>query len=161
MNPLPNDVTDENGTQESAIEPAIRQWSADEVGALLKKVPVVSLWRMVAWQVLAGSLMAVLAWWLTGRAALALSVAYGALCVVVPAAVMARGLASVFGRRHAGSALVRFAVWELVKIVLTVAMLLAAPKLVEQLSWLALLAGFVVTMKVYWLAMWRSSVRKT
>ena len=58
-----------------------------------------------------------------------------------------------------------FFVWELVKIALTVAMLMAAPKLILQLNWLALLAGFVVTMKVYWLAVWlrlvrRSSVRK-
>jgi ATP synthase protein I len=157
MNPLPHDANDEDEAQ----EPAIRQWSADEVGALLQKLPAVSLWRIIVWQVLAGSLMAVLAWWVSGRSAVAFSVAYGAVCVVVPAAVMARGMASVFGRRHAGSAVIRFAVWELVKIVLTVAMLLAAPRLVEQLSWLALLAGFVVTMKVYWLAMWRGSVRKT
>jgi ATP synthase protein I len=34
-----------------------------------------------------------------------------------------------------------------------VALLLAAPKVIADLSWLALVAGFVVTMKVYWLAM--------
>jgi len=34
--------------------------------------------------------------------------------------------------------------------------LLLAPRLVEDLSWPALLAGLVVTMKVYWLALaWR------
>ena len=44
-------------------------------------------------------------------------------------------------------------VWELVKIILTVALLLVAPKVISQLSWLSLVAGFVVTMKVYWLAM--------
>jgi len=43
--------------------------------------------------------------------------------------------------------------WELVKIILTVALLLVAPKLISNLSWLALVAGFVVTIKVYWLAM--------
>ena len=37
--------------------------------------------------------------------------------------------------------------------VITVALLLVAPKVVSDLSWLALVAGFVVTMKVYWLAM--------
>jgi ATP synthase protein I len=41
----------------------------------------------------------------------------------------------------------------LVKIVLTVALLLVAPKVISDLSWFALVAGFVVTMKVYWLAM--------
>jgi ATP synthase protein I len=54
----------------------------------------------------------------------------------------------------AGSALAGFVMWEMVKIGLTVAMLLAAPKLVLQLNWLALLAGFVVTMKVHWVAIW-------
>jgi ATP synthase protein I len=29
-----------------------------------------------------------------------------------------------------------------------------------QLNWLALLAGFMVTMKVYWMAMWLRPVRK-
>jgi ATP synthase protein I len=36
---------------------------------------------------------------------------------------------------------------------LTVALLLVAPKVISNLSWLALVAGFVVTIKVYWLAM--------
>ena len=46
-----------------------------------------------------------------------------------------------------------FFVWELVKIAITVAMLFAAPRLVSGLNWLALLAGFVVTMKVVWVAL--------
>ena len=58
--------------------------------------------------------------------------------------------------------MVGFFGWEMVKIVLTVAMLAAAPRLVAQLSWLALLAGMVVTMKTYWIAlMVQSGVRKT
>jgi len=52
--------------------------------------------------------------------------------------------------------------WELVKIALTVAMLAAAPRLVPELSWLALLAGMVMTMKAYWIALLaRSGVRRT
>ena len=53
-----------------------------------------------------------------------------------------------------------FFVWEMVKILLTVAMLFAAPRLILNLNWLALLAGFVVTMKVYWVAMWLRPGRK-
>ena len=38
----------------------------------------------------------------------------------------------------------------------------AAPRVVTDLNWLALLAGMVVTMKTYWIALkWRSGVRKT
>jgi ATP synthase protein I len=53
-----------------------------------------------------------------------------------------------------------FFVWEAVKVVLTVALLFAAPALIVNLNWLALLAGFVVTMKVYWIALWLYPVRK-
>ena len=41
----------------------------------------------------------------------------------------------------------------MVKIALTVAMLLAAPRLVRELSWPALLVGMVLAMKVYWVAL--------
>ena len=52
--------------------------------------------------------------------------------------------------------------WELVKLVLCIAMLVAAPKLIPGLSWLALLAGLIVVMKTYWIALIvQSSVRKT
>ncbi len=40
---------------------------------------------------------------------------------------------------------------------LTVVLLLAAPLVVAQVNWLALLAGFVVTIKAAWVALWRVS----
>jgi ATP synthase protein I len=51
-------------------------------------------------------------------------------------------------------------VWEMVKIALTVAMLVAAPRLVPQLSWPALLVGLVLALKVYWVALAYSPKRK-
>ena len=48
------------------------------------------------------------------------------------------------------------------KIVLTIALLVAAPRVVPGLNWLALVAGLVITMKTYWVAlMVRPGVRKT
>jgi ATP synthase protein I len=44
-------------------------------------------------------------------------------------------------------------VWEVVKIVSSIALLAAAPRLVVALSWPALLVGLVLTMKVYWVAL--------
>jgi ATP synthase protein I len=41
-----------------------------------------------------------------------------------------------------------------VKIGLAIAMLFAAPRLVLNLSWPAMLVGLVVTMKVVWLVLW-------
>jgi ATP synthase protein I len=46
-----------------------------------------------------------------------------------------------------------FFLWELVKILVTVGILLAAQRLVIGLSWPAMLVGLVVTIKVYWVAL--------
>jgi len=55
-----------------------------------------------------------------------------------------------------GAGAVSFMSWEFVKIGVSVALLLLAPKLVQPLSWPALLASMAVCMQVYWLAlMWR------
>lgn len=60
------------------------------------------------------------------------------------------------------AAMLGFFGWEIAKIVLTVALLAAAPRLVPDLSWMALLIGMVITMKTYWAALLvRSGVRKT
>ena len=82
------------------------------------------------------------------------SVAYGVLAVVLPAALMVRGLQRQAKVAQSGAAMLGFVIWELVKVVLTVAMLLAAPKLVSPLNWPALVVGFVVTIQVYWAAAW-------
>lgn len=146
------DETDE------ALEPDFKPLTAEQARQWRENNPLLSPWRIVGWQVVAGALVAALAWMLSGRAEVAWSAGYGALAVVVPAALMVRGLSRQAG--VAGAALAGFFVWELVKVVLTVAMLLAAPKLVPGLSWLALLAGFVVAMKVYWVAMWLHPARR-
>lgn len=134
--------------------------NAEEAQALRQQHPPVSPWRVVGLQVVVGFLVALATWGLTGKSGAAWSAAYGALAVVIPAALFVRGLSRQQRAAHAGSALVGFFVWEMVKIALTVAMLFAAPRLIWQLNWLALLAGFVVTMKVYWVAMWLHPVRK-
>jgi ATP synthase protein I len=123
--------------------------------------PPFSLWLVWAGQVAVGLVVAALAWVLTGQARMGWSAGYGALAVIIPAALFARGLSRQKSAMHGNAALAGFFVWEMVKIALTVAMLFAAPRLVEGLNWLALLAGFVVTMKVYWVAMWFGPARKT
>jgi ATP synthase protein I len=72
---------------------------------------------------------------------------------LVPAAVFARGLTGRFSSVNAGTAAVGFLLWEMVKVALTFAMLVAAPRLVAGLSWPALLIGLVLAMKVYWVAL--------
>jgi len=146
------DETDE------ALELDFKPLTAEQARQWRESNPSLSPWRIVGWQTVAGALAALLAWGLSGRAEVAWSTGYGALAVVIPAALLARGLSRQAG--VAGAALAGFFMWELVKVVLTVAMLLAAPKLVPDLSWLALLAGFLVAMKVYWVAMWLHPARR-
>ncbi len=112
-------------------------------------------------QAVVGVLVALVAWLVTGRAEVGWSAAYGALSVVLPAALFAR---AVVRKRPGGAAAAMVGIfgWELVKLVLCIAMLAAAPKLVPGLSWLALLAGLVIVMKTYWVALIvRANVRKT
>ncbi len=144
---------------DEAEEQVFKRLSAEEAQALRLRQPRVSPWRVVAWQAVVGGLVALAAWSLTKSSVAGWSAAYGALAVVVPAALFVRGLSRQQGLANAGSVLAGFFVWEMVKIALTVAMLLAAPRLILQLNWLALLAGFVVTMKVYWVAMWLRPAR--
>lgn len=106
----------------------------------------ISMWQIVMWQVLVGFMLVVVAWFVFGSVQIVFSVAYGVLVVVLPAAVFVRGV----GRANAASGFRVFLVWEFVKLVLSVALLLAAQKLVVDVSWLALLLSMIVTIKTYW-----------
>ena len=131
----------------------VRKLSAEEARRVREQNPPVSPWWVVAGQALVGAVAALLAWAITGRQNVGWSVAYGALAVVIPAAVFARGLTGKFASLNPLSAATGFMVWEMVKIALTLALLLAAPRLVAGLSWPALLIGLILAMKVYWVAL--------
>ncbi len=152
--PKPADADDGDVAAQAEFKPL----SAEEARQWREQHPALSPWRIVAWQAVAASLVTGMVWLLSGRLDLTGSVGYGALAVVLPAGVLARAMSRQAGA--AGAALAGFFVWELVKIVLTVAMLVAAPKVVPGLSWPAMLAGFVVAMKVYWVAMWLHPARR-
>ncbi len=127
--------------------------TAEQAQELRKQQPILSVWRVVFAQTLIGIVLSLVVWFVTGRLAAVYSAAYGALTVVLPAALFARGLTSRVTSFNAGSAVFGFFLWEMVKIGLTVAMLFVAPRLVNDLSWPAMLVGLVVTMKVYWVAL--------
>ncbi len=139
---------DQDNVQET-FEPL----TAEQVAELRKHKPLLSVWRVVGVQAVLGLLVAVLVWCVSGRMAAVYSAVYGALAVIVPAALFARGLTSRVASVNAGAAVFGFFLWEMVKIGLTVAILFAAQSLVTDLTWPAVLAGLVVTMKVYWVAL--------
>ena len=92
---------------------------------------------------------------------MAWSVAYGALAVILPAALFARGVMSRFSSLNAVTASFGFFIWEAVKMAVSVGMIALAPHLVVDLSWLALMAGLFVTLKMYWVALLRRPSAKS
>ena len=115
-----------------------------------------SPWRVIAVQAVVGVVVALIGWPVTGRAEVGWSLLYGAATVVLPGALMARGMTSKLSSMAPGASAVSFMVWEMVKIGVSLAMLLVAGRVVQPLVWPALLVGLVVCMKVYWVALlWR------
>lgn len=139
-----------------AGSPPFRALTRQEAQALRARHPQASPWKVVLMQAVVGVVAAALAWLATGDLPVGLSALYGAAVAVVPGALMARGMTSRFSSMSPGSSAVSFMLWEGVKIAVSVLMLMLAPKLVQPLSWPALLAALVVCIKVYWLALlWR------
>jgi ATP synthase protein I len=139
-----------------AADPPPRRLSREEAQALSLRLASVSPWRVVALQLAVGVLGAAVIGGVAKSGGIFWSVLYGAAVVVVPAALMARGLTSPLSRMSPGAGAVSFMLWEFLKIVVSVVMLAMAPRLVPGLNWLALLAGLVLCIKVYWLALlWR------
>ena len=133
-----------------------RPLTSEEVQKLRLQQPLLSVWRVVLAQLIVGLVLSVITWLLTGRVSAAGSAAYGALAVVIPSALFARGLTSKTSTINSGTAVFAFLLWEMVKIGLTIAMLYAAVWWVKDLSWPAMLVGLVLTMKVYWVVFaWR------
>ena len=142
--------------QDGADSTAFKPLTREEASALRTQEPPLSPWWVLGAQVAVGVVAALLAVLFTARQEVAWSVLYGAATVVVPGALMARGMTSQLTRLSPVNSAVGFMTWQMVKIAVSVAMLALAPKLVQPLVWLALLVGLVVCMKVYWLALlWR------
>ena len=148
-----------------ASEPEFKPLTAEEARQWSEKNPSVSPATVVGVQVLVGLAVALAAWGLTGREDVGWSAGYGVLAVVIPAALFARGLSRRMAlenpQARAVGAAFGFFIWEMVKIALTVAMLFAAPRVVVNLSWPAMLVGLVLTMKVYWVALVLRPKRRT
>lgn len=127
--------------------------TAEQAQQLREANPEPSPWWVVAAQVVAGLVVAGIAWGWTGRLNAGVSALYGAMAVAVPAALFVRGAMRGSQTGNQSAAMTRFFVWELIKLGLTVAFLAAAPWVVGSLSWLALLAGVVAAIKMYWVAL--------
>jgi ATP synthase protein I len=139
-------------------EPPFQPLTSEEAQAWRARNPMVSPWRVVAAQAALGAVCVLLAWVLPHRHNAVWSALYGAAVVVVPGALMAFGMTrkAKRGARSPAALFAGFALWEMIKIAVSVAMLVVAVKVVPDLSWAAMLLTLVVCMKLGWLAMlWR------
>lgn len=126
--------------------------TAQEANALRAAEPALSPWWVIGLQCVAGVLISGLAAAAFGSAA-GWSAAYGAVAVIVPAALFARGIMGRFASLNAAAATYGFFMWEAVKLVVSVVLVAVSPRLVVDLNWLAMFAGLFVTLKMYWLAL--------
>jgi ATP synthase protein I len=146
----------QDDTDEDSGTP-FKRWTAQEAQALSAKDPhKVNPWRVIAVQIAVGLGVALVAGLVTGRVSVFWSALYGAGVVVVPGALMARGMTSPLSSVSPVGSAVSFMLWQGVKIAVSVVLLILAVRIVQPLSWPALLVGLVVCIKVYWLALaWR------
>ena len=134
-------------------EEVFHSFTAEEAQAWRATQVALSVWWVLVAQLSTALVLGAAVGYWFDRSSVFLSWVYGALSVVIPAALFARGLKSPAASINAVAATLSFAVWQGVKMVLTVLLLVLAPRLVQDLSWPALLGGLIVTMKVYWLAL--------
>lgn len=158
--PQPNDERlEETDESEAWGQVPAKVLTPEEARAFRARYRSLSPWTVVMVQAGAGLLVAALVGLVVRSEAAVWSALYGAAVVVLPAALLARGITRVRGMEARAAAL-NFMFWELVKMGVAVAMLAASAWLVPGLSWPALLVAMLVCMKMNWLALlWQG--RKT
>jgi len=158
---MPERPVRSGGWDDPEHDAAVRPLTRAEAQAWRARHPQVPAWWVVAAQAAVGVVVAMLAWLIADDRAVWASALYGAAVVVVPGALMARGMSSRLSSVSPAASAVSFMLWEMVKIAVSVLMLALAPKIVQPLSWPALLASLVVCMHVYLLALlWRRPEKK-
>jgi ATP synthase protein I len=155
--PLPAAGRQDSETDEADNSSSFQRLSKEQAQALVAAdTHVVSPWRVVAVQVVAGLMVALVCGAITGAMSGFWSALYGAGVVVVPAALMARGMTSPLSSISPMASAFSVMLWMAVKLGVSLALLGLAPKVVQPLVWPALLAALVVCIKVYWVALvWR------
>ena len=146
-------MTVRDDLEEGGVEENFKPLTRQEADKLRQASPSISAWMVLAGQLATGVIVALAAALLTGRQSVGWSALYGALAVVIPAALFARGLTSKVALMNPGAAVAGFFLWEMVKIATSVGMLFAAPQLVAELDWLAMLVGLMIVLQVYWVAL--------
>lgn len=143
------------------VEPPYKRLTRAEALEFSAAHPALSPWRVIAAQVVFGLLAGALGGLLGGEI-VALSALYGAAVVALPGALMARGATSRLSSLSPVISAVSMLGWGFVKLVLSVAMLVLAARIVPGLVWPVMLVSMVLCLQTYWLALlWRSRTEST
>jgi ATP synthase protein I len=145
-------------SQDESDDGHYKALTRDEAQALLVKQPMISPWRVVGAQAAVGLVCVMVAWIFVrqggGHQTAAWSALYGAAAVVIPSALLARGMTRRADSPTAAAMGLMF--WETIKIAAAIAMLVIAARVVPQLNWPALLVTMVVCSQMNWFALlWR------
>ena len=144
---------DESHEPES-VEPLTKQ-QAIMLGQKLGSVKLeVFVTKVLVCQTVAALLIGLTAWLLSGSRVTAVSGFYGAMCAVLPTALVAFVIVrrmSTGVLRRSGDMLLGLFVLQLIKVAASVLLLAAAPLVLSAPQWVALVIGFVLTLKIYWL----------
>ena len=144
------------GYDDEADDLPFKRLTRAEAADLERRNPLLSPWRVIGAQAILGAAIAASAWLVSGSASVAVSALYGALVVVLPGALMARGTTSPLSRLSPVTSAVGVLFWATLKMAASVLMLVLAAKVVQPLSWPALLLALFACMQVYWFALlWR------
>ena len=111
------------------------------------------LLKVLVWQAVAAIAIAAAAWAVSFSTVVVISAVYGAMCVVLPSALVARTVIKRVRRKtskHPGGMSLGLVGLELVKVLVTVCLLVAAHFVLDSPQWVAIVVGFAVTLKVYW-----------
>lgn len=141
--------------------------TAEQAHAWRAKTHAMSPWLPVATQALIAVLLLLGSWVLDLSKSVRLSVACGVCASLLPSLLCVSGyritvwmLKDLPHGAQGLMGLVAIFAWELVKLLLSIALLLASARMVMNLSWLAMLVAFVVVVKAYWLAFLVDRLRK-
>jgi ATP synthase protein I len=146
------------GVFDDEVEEApVHRLTRAEAADLRRRKPSLSPWWVVAAQAVIGIVAALFGWLSTGSNGIGMSLLYGAATVVIPGALMARGMTSPLSSVSPVTSTMSVLGWSGVKIAVSVGMLMLASRVVADLSWPAMLAGLVICMQTYWVALfWRA-----
>nr|WP_246294647.1 ATP synthase subunit I [Schlegelella koreensis] len=145
------------GAFDDEVEDApVHRLTRDEAADLRRRMPGLSPWRVVVLQAVVALGLGALGW-LVASEGVGASLLYGGATVAVPGALMARGMTSRLSSISPVASTLSVLAWSGIKIAVSVGMLMLAPRVVADLSWPALLAGLVICMQTYWVALfWRA-----